>query len=106
MVTASQFDVFPNPDRHSAAAHPYLIVLQSNAVEDLNTRVVAPLVAPSAMRGFERLMPLVSVDGKTLMIDVSNLGTIPVREISAPVANLEAERYHIIAAIDLVFTGI
>jgi toxin CcdB len=101
-----QFDVFPNPDRDSAASHPYFVVLQSNAIAHLNTRIVAPLVPPSAVRGFERLMPLVSVDGRTLMIDVSNLGTIPVREIPAPILNLESERYRIIATIDLVFTGI
>jgi toxin CcdB len=102
----TQFDVFENPDPESAEAHPYFVVLQADRLKELNTRIVAPLVAPKSLPGFERLMPLVSVKNKKLVIDVTNVGVFPVKLIPKPVANLEMERYRIVGAIDLIFTGI
>jgi hypothetical protein len=62
-MTANQFDVFANPDPGSAKSHPYFIVLQSDQLAQLNTRVVAPLVLPRSIQFFERIMPLVEVEG-------------------------------------------
>jgi toxin CcdB len=102
----SQFDVFKNPDPASASSHPYLIILQANGLANLNTRIVAPLVAPKRLPLFERLMPEVTVAKSRYVIDVTNIGVVPAHELSKPIANLESERYRIVAAVDLVFTGI
>ena len=104
--THRQFDVFRNPDGETRSAHPYLIVLQSDAIFDLDTCVVAPLVSPRAIKFFERLLPPVSVEGNQYVIAVPDMAAIPVREIGPAIANLEAERYRISVAVDLVFTGI
>jgi toxin CcdB len=101
-----QFDVYANLDPKSSRSHPYLIVLQANALGHLNTRVVAPLVAPKAVPFFDRLMPLVAVDGADYVIDVTNIGVVSIKSLTKLAANLESERYRIIGAIDLVFTGI
>lgn len=101
-----QFDVFKNPDPTSAPSHPYLVVLQSNGLADLNTRIVAPLITPKKLPLFERLMPEVTVAKSRYVIDMTNIGVVPTHELSKFVANLESERYRIVAAIDLVFTGI
>jgi toxin CcdB len=102
----TQFDVFENPDPESAQAHPYFVILQADRLKELNTRIVAPLVAPKAIPGFERLMPVVSIKNKNLVIDVTNIGVFPVKRIPKPVVNLETDRYRIIDAIDFIFTGI
>jgi len=102
----TQFDVFENPDPESAAAHPYFLILQADRLKELNTRIVAPLVAPKTLPGFERLMPVVSVKNKNLVVDVANVGVFPLKLIPKPIANLETERYRIVGAIDLIFTGI
>ena len=104
MVT--QFDVFENPDPESAEAHPFFVVLQADRLKELNTRIVAPLIAPKVVPGFERLMPLVSVKNRNLVVDVTNVGVLPLKLIPAPIANLEMDRYRIVGAIDLIFTGI
>ena len=101
-----QFDVYANLDPKSSRSHPYLIVLQANAIGHLNTRIVAPLVAPKAVPFFERLMPSVVVSGTHYVIDVTNIGVVAVKSLTKLVANLEPERYRIIGAIDLVFTGV
>ena len=84
MVT--QFDVFENPDPESAAAHPYFLILQADRLKELNTRIVAPLVAPKTLPGFERLMPVVSVKNKNLVVDVANVGVFPLKLIPKPIA--------------------
>jgi toxin CcdB len=101
-----QFDVFKNSDPNSAASHPYLVVLQSNGLTDLNTRIVAPLIASKKMPLFERLMPEVTIAKSKYVIDATNIGVVPAHALSKSIANLESERYRIVAAIDLVFTGI
>jgi len=105
-VLHRQFDVFRNPDVETNDTHPYLIVLQSDAVSGIDTRVVAPLVSPRTVKFFEKLLPLVTVGGTQYVIAIPDMVAVPVGEIGAPIANLETERYRISAAIDLVFTGI
>jgi len=101
-----QFDVFRNLDAETSGTHPYLMVLQSDAIFDIDTCVVAPLISPRTIKFFEKLLPLVVVDGTQYVVAIPDMAAIPVGEIGPPVANLEADRYRISAAIDLVFTGI
>jgi toxin CcdB len=106
MTTAGQFDVYANPNPLTVDSHPYLIVLQSDVLADFNTRIVAPLIAPKQLRFFEKLMPEVVVRGSRYVVDMTNLGPIPVRLLHDRITNLEERRYDLIGAIDLVFTGI
>jgi len=105
-MSAKQFDVFANPDPGSAKSHPYFIVLQTDQLADLNTRVVAPLIPPRSIQFFERIMPEVKIEGSTFVIDPTNLGVVRVGMLSKFVTNLESERYRILAALDLVFVGV
>jgi mRNA-degrading endonuclease toxin of MazEF toxin-antitoxin module len=105
-MSAKQFDVFANPDAASSKTHPYLIVLQSDQLRDLNTRVVAPLVSPKSIPFFERLMPGVEVNGEHYVIDPTNIGAVHDRILKKRVTNLEPERYRILGAVDMVFAGV
>jgi toxin CcdB len=105
-MAANQFDVFANPDPEFSESHPYFIVLQHTVLNRLNTRLVAPLIAPKAIPLFEKLMPEVTVTGSRYVIDMTNIGGLPAGLLQEPVANLESRRYDIVRAIDLVFSGI
>ncbi|NIJ47708.1 CcdB family protein [Rhizomicrobium electricum] len=105
-MSTKQFDVFANPDPASVKTHPYLIVLQSDQLSRLNTRVVAPLVSPKSIPFFERLTPGLDVNGDHFVIDPTNIGAVPERVLKKRVANLESERYRILAAVDMVFVGV
>jgi toxin CcdB len=103
----SQFDVLANPDPETADSHPYFVVLQHGLLSRLNTRIVAPLIVSKSIPLLEKLMPEVTVRGSRYVIDVTNIGVMPTRELVGPaVENLEAKRYEIVSALDLVFTGI
>ncbi len=53
-----------------------------------------------------RLNPVVAVDGAPHVILFQELAAFPADELRDPVASLRARRGELIAAIDLLFTGI
>ena len=101
-----QFDVFANLSRSGRADRPFIIVVQSGFLEHLQTRVCAPLVITDALQPVARLHPMLHVQHQTLYFSPTELVTIPTRILRQPVANLKHERDKLIAALDLVFTGI
>lgn len=100
-----QFDVYPTPLRASKQERPYVLVLQSSLI-DSQSRVCAPLVAERFIRPDGRLNPLFQIESLRCYLHPIELITLAVRVLRTPVANLESERARIIAALDLVFTGI
>jgi toxin CcdB len=104
-MAISQFDVFPNPVRQGREHKPFVISLQHRHLDHLHTRVAAPLV--TEFRGSpSRLNPVFVIGGQRVFLDPTDLGAMDVRLLRKPVANLESERYRIMAALDLVLTGI
>lgn len=101
-----QFDVFVNPDKRSADVHPFLIVLQSDIVSDIDTCVVAPLASPRSIKFLERLLPEVTVKGTRFTILTPNMAAIHAERVGRAIANLDSERYRILAAVDMVFVGV
>ena len=101
-----QFDVVPNPEPAEADTRPFLIVLQSDLTVGLTSTIVAPLVPRDRMTGADRLNPLVKIQGRTFWLATHELFAVDRRILGGAVANLESARYAIIAALDLLFTGI
>jgi toxin CcdB len=102
-----QFDVVANPDPSETAYRPYLINLQSDLVSELTSTVVAPLVPHDQMKGAQRLNPMVKVDGADFWLATHELFAIDRRMLSqGTIVNLSSDRDAIIAALDIVFTGI
>jgi toxin CcdB len=101
-----QFDVFRNPLRGERAAKPFVVCVQHRRLDHLNTRVVAPLAAGAPVHEESRLYPTIVLQSATLHFDPTELIALPARLLDNPVANLEPQRDKIIAALDLVFTGI
>lgn len=96
----AQFDVYRLRGR------ALVVDLQSETLEDFSTRVVAPL----HLRGkvpvpATRLHPLVNVLGESYVLATHLLTAVAARDLGTPVASLEAKRYTIIAALDMVLTG-
>ncbi|HEX4304158.1 MAG TPA: CcdB family protein [Rhizomicrobium sp.] len=104
--TIRQFDVVANPLRAQRADKPYLVCIQHGLLGHLSSRIVAPLVTSQIIREPSRLHPSIAVGAAKLFFDPTDLLTLPIRLLKAPVANVEGERDRIVAALDLVFTGI
>ncbi|MEX2124799.1 MAG: CcdB family protein [Woeseia sp.] len=103
-----QFAVHRNPNRATKAAVPLLLDIQSDLLEELDTRVVVPLYKSASLKGgiIKILTPGVEVDGKMYIAVTPQLAGIPRKALGAQVADLSERRYDIIAALDLLVTGI
>jgi toxin CcdB len=106
LVALKQFDVFPNPDARGRATHPFFVVLQSDLVSGIRTRVVAPLAHSAKLKSRERLLPEVRIAGQRYVISMPDLGAVPVHALPPAIDNIERERDRIVAAVDVLFTGV
>jgi toxin CcdB len=104
----AQWDVYPNPAERSRARLPYLVVVQSDLLAQLPTRLVVPLarsvVAVSALP--QRLVPQFEVAGEGLVLKAHEVGSIESRVLRHPVANLRADSHRIVDALDAVVSGV
>ena len=84
-----------------------VVVLQDDLHQALPTRVVAPLRSPSMLsRPVRGLHPVVMVEGGTWLVATHQLAALAVAEFDGLVADLSDERPALLAAIDLLVTGI
>lgn len=100
-----QFDLFRQPGN---TRYPFLLDLQADLLRDLATRVVAPLTAVKRLNGrpIGRLNPIVEIEGKSYAILFQELAALPVKALGLAAGDLRGRRDELIAALDLLFTGI
>lgn len=101
-----QFDLYRNCNPRTREAIPLLLDVQSDLLASLNTRMVIPLSRAGGLAGIHRLMPEVSVGDETLLLLTPQMAGISRRELGEPVGSLAHLRLQIIAAIDLLISGI
>jgi len=103
----AQFDVYLNPNADTSDMVPYLLDVQADLLDGLVTRVVVPLVAAEEMVVAARhLNPQFKIKGAAVVMSTAELAGVPVRSLGDKVASLKNRRDEIIAALDLLFTGI
>jgi toxin CcdB len=103
----ARFDVYANPGSH-ATTTPYLLDVQSDLLDGLDTRMVIPL---RRLRAFpkvklsNRLTPIFTIHSEELLLETPKMGAIPQRVLREPVTSLAGERDQITAACDFLFQG-
>ena len=104
----AQFDVYRNANPATRARIPYLLDVQSDLLDPLATRVVVPLCKPEVLKGklAERLNPVFEVEGRRMAMLTPELAGVSRKILGERVGNLSHERYSIVAALDLLITGI
>ena len=101
-----QFDVFRNPIRSGREDRPYVVNIQHSHLDDLRSRVVAPLVRERIIKPGARLTPRVIVLDEPLYFLPTEIVTLSTRYLQMPVANLEDYRRQMVDAVDMMFLGI
>ncbi len=104
----AQWDVYPNPSTRMREVLPYVVVLQSDLLSWLGTRLVAPLArnVPPPSSTAARLSPRLEVQGETLTLVVQESAPVDARALRSPVTTLRAEAHRIIDALDMVVSGV
>ena len=102
-----QYDTYPNPSRSAAEGLPYVVVIQSDLLDALPTRLVVPLSLPvvSPGRAPAALCPLVTVNGQRLHALAHYAAPLQARLLRQPVGNLAAQSSTLVAAIDAALSG-
>jgi toxin CcdB len=104
----AQFTVYRNKNPSTQSAVPYLLDIQSDLLENLETRVVVPLYPTGALRSkaMQRLTPVLEIEGEPFLMVTPQLAGISRSDLGAPIARIEQQRFTIIAAVDFLVTGI
>ena len=101
----AQFDLYRNTSELAEDA-PYLIDLQSDAVDVLETRLVAPLRPRKSITWLiQAVHPEVRFASRSFIVSTGELSAVARSELGVAVGNLSQHRGEFIAALDLLFTG-
>ncbi len=102
-----QYDVFANPSRSGAHGIPYVVVIQSDLLGALATRLTIPLAEfDSGVRVPTALCPVIMVKGKRFHALAHYAAPLPARELRRPVANVAAQATALVSAMDAVLSGV
>ena len=103
----AQFSVYRNKNARTKATFPYLVDVQSDLLEPLNTRVVIPMTKAAALtrKPVSHLTPEVSFNGDRYVLMTPQLAGVGRAELGPHAGALVDERHVIMAAIDFLLTG-
>jgi len=97
----SRFDVYKNPEGDG-----YLLDVQADLLNDLNTRMVVPLlpllVAPKPA---QHLNPRFEIQKESVVMATQFMAAVPSYILRNPITNIESNRNSITAAIDFLMQG-
>lgn len=103
-----RFDVYHNGDTGTQRRLPYLLVLQSELLDEFPTRVVAPLVRVKDLGGspLTLLNPSFEIEGRNMVMFTQQLAGVSKRYLTRFVCSVDPERDTILRALDFLFSGI
>ncbi|RZL38947.1 MAG: plasmid maintenance protein CcdB [Rubrivivax sp.] len=103
----AQYDVVANPSSSSAQGIPYVVVIQSDLLDALPTRLTIPLaVVPLAAKVPTALCPVILVKGQRLHALAHYAAPLPARLLKRPVENVATQASALVSAIDAVLSGV
>ncbi|MCC7517365.1 MAG: CcdB family protein [Pseudomonadales bacterium] len=102
-----QFTAYQNKNAQTKKLIPFLLDVQTELLDELQTRVVVPLTSAekNVAQQMSRLTPLLKIDGENYLMLTPQLAGINKKELGKPVADLSSSRTEIIVALDFLVTG-
>ena len=98
----ARFDVYASPDSTG-----YLLDVQADLLDALNTRIVVPLMPlDAAPTPAKRLNPIFEIQSGRYVMVTQFLSAVPALLLKAPVLSLASCDSEITQALDLALTGI
>lgn len=103
-----QFDLYNNTDKDTNKAYPYFVDVQSNLIDELNSRVVIPLTFQrKSDKGFpDGLCPIIDIEGERVVLLTHQMTSVSTSLLKKRSGTLASNRNEIIAAIDFLVMGI
>lgn len=101
-----QYDVFRIRSGAKSGNIAYLIVLQSDALRDIATAIVAPVSKIPASSVMKKVNIPVLVEGEMFHVMMPEMGSFSVKQLGLFVMNAQSIHEDVMAAVDLMFAGI
>ncbi len=103
---SARFDVFRNPS--GSKTHPFVVVVQHELLEQLPTRLVIPLVRKEHLGGpaITRLNPTWVIERVPVVLLTQQLGAVRAAGLKKRVGSVADRGPEILAAIDILLSGI
>lgn len=103
---SARFEVFKNPS--GSKTYPYVLVLQHELLEPLPTRLVVPLARKDELGApaITRLNPQFVIERIPVVMLTQQLGAVPTARLQKRVGSLEARSAEILAAVDVLVSGL
>ena len=104
----SQYYLYKNENKSSKKTYPFFVDVQSDLLDDLNSRVVIPLSLSKETNdtNVKSLCPIFDIEGKDYVLLTHQMTSVPFSLLKKKTGSLEKYRYEILGAIDLLLTGI
>jgi toxin CcdB len=103
----AQYDVFTNPSGSAAEGVPCVVVVQSDLLDALATRLTMPLaVLDVATKVPTALCPVIMVKGQRLHALAHYAAPLPAKALRRPVENVASQASALVSALDAVLSGI
>ncbi len=103
----AQFTVYRNKSPKTKATFPFLLDVQSDLLEDLQTRVVIPMskIPMLTRKPLNQLTPVLQFDGDAYVLMTPQLAGISRTDLGVATGSLAEQRQTILAAMDFLLTG-
>lgn len=103
----AQLTVYRNKNARTKGIFPFLVDVQSDLLDDLQTRVVIPLTKATALtkKPVDRLMPILKFENEPYVLMTPQLAGIGSKELGAATGSLAEHRGIILGAMDFLLTG-
>ena len=102
----AQFTLYRNANLQTQGRYPFLLDVQNDLLDALKTRLVVPAIKRSEQKPITGLNPVFECEQQQYLLVVQEMAAIPLNNIGAKVTKMDALRGEILAAIDLLITGI
>ena len=103
----AQYDVFANPSSSAASGIPFVVVIQSELLDALATRLTMPLaVLDVATKVPTALCPPIMVNGQRLHALAHYAAPLPAKTLKRPVDNVAAQASALVSAMDAVLAAV
>jgi toxin CcdB len=102
-----QFAVYLNRYLRGSAFYPLLVDVQSELLQDLETRVVIPLARGSGLTDFPLsfVMPSIELEGERYVLMTPRLAAVSRSDLGPHSGSAAVHRQTISTALDFVFRG-
>ena len=99
----AQFDVYKNENQLTNQKVPYLLNIQNDLLDSINTRVVIPLVKD--MKDFKGLTKEFIIENQKVYLITSQLGAVHKNELKTKVTTLQNQKEDVKNSIDFLIYG-